>query len=303
MAVPLLNVKRNTNNLDWNYGFNSHVTLRSKSHLNTTENWTFRLEIDQNNFFDYINSIFLTDYCNNHVYGNWNINCGTPFCLEDSLRTTNTIYPKFIIYETTHDIPTRFEYSFRPIIVTDYNPVFDARVARSNNPIDDLKINPIIKFLNNFGFDCSTLGREVKPRNNTDNGLMKSEKEWAVYGDCFIGILTKRFDTLTHDGMPPSWIHTEDGLSYSNGRARFAFIEQNVQRDGSYKYLDEKHIIEFDSNNPDKMYDQTYKIMNFREECNNRKLQNHLNNIGTIALVGFGIVGIAVTIDAILSKK
>ncbi|MGI9012276.1 MAG: hypothetical protein ACR2F1_13970 [Nitrososphaeraceae archaeon] len=288
--------------MNWNYASNAPITLRGKNHLSMNETWRFQFEIDKNNLFNYIDSIHLQDYCNNQWYGNWEINSHIPFSLEENLTCNRTIYPKFIITSITSGMPSRFQFSFRPIVVSNYNPTFDARVARSIDPNDDWKINPIIQFLNNFGFDCSTLGREVKTRYNSDNHLMNAEKEWASLGDCLIGILVKRFNTQDH-GMPTSWVHTEDGLSYSRGRPRFAIVEKGVQRDGSYKYLDPEHVIEFESDKPEKIYEESYKILNFRNECNKNKFHKHLNNLGSIALVGFGILGVAVTIDALLGHK
>ena len=49
--------------------------------------------------------------------------------------------------------------------------------------------------LNSYGFDCSTIGREIQPAVPKGKAFVDFEKDWASGGDCFISILTPRNKT------------------------------------------------------------------------------------------------------------
>jgi hypothetical protein len=292
---------RNTSNLQWYSENDSPVSLKGNGHLKIDDQWNFELQLNKINV-DYVSSVHLINYLDNHYYGYWENHNELPYSLKGSVDPKGrSIYPKFVIDCIKNNIQEQLEFSFRPIIVSQFDPIFDTRLARSNNPADEWKINPILQFLNNYGFDCSTLGREVKARSVKGEALMRSEKEWASGGDCFIAILTERFQTSTHK-LPPGWVHAEDGLSFSNGRPRFVFIEKNIKRDGSYRYFEDNHVLEFDPSNINQIKTQAIKLIQFREECAKNRQSTNLNNLGTIALVASAFIGIAATIDSLTKK-
>jgi hypothetical protein len=291
-------VPRNTKNLKWYGGFESPVTLSGNTHLRIGDKWIFTLEIKKVEF-NYIYNIHLFDYFTKNYYGYWKINQYTPYQHKAHLDSQISIYPRFLIDGMANGKRNTFEYRFKPVIITNFHPIFDTRLIRSNDPKDARIVNPIIRFLNYYGFDCSTLDQEVKATNIIGNNLMDSEKEWASQGDCSISILTKRFT----DGNIPNWLHAEDAMSYSKGRPRFVFKEQTAIIDASYKQYDEQHILQFNQFNIDEISKQSYKILKFREECQNKQMNNNIKNFGTIALIGFAIVGGKVTLDALLKKS
>lgn len=286
---------RNTKNLEWYSDIDLHINLSGNNHLRIGDKWNFTLEIKKAKI-DYVYDVHLSDSITNHYYGFWNINQHTPCKLPGVVDSQISIYPTFFIDGIANSKRNLFRYSFKPIIITNFHPIFDARLGKSNDPKDDSITVPIIRLLNYYGFDCSTLNKEVKATNILGNHLMDSEKEWGSQGDCFISILTQRFK----NGKIPNWLHTEDGLSYSKGRPRFAFKEQNAVIDASYKQYDQDHLIEFNKYNINELYKHQAKILKFREECHNKRINNNLRNFGTIALIGFALVGGKVTLDNLL---
>jgi hypothetical protein len=288
-------VPRNTKNLEWYSDIDSSINLSGNNHLIIGDKWNFTLEI-KNAKIEYVYDVHLSDSITNHYYDFWNINQYTPCKLQGIVDSQISIYPTFIIDGIANGKRNFFRYSFRPIIITNFHPIFDTRLGKSNNPKDDPITIPIIRLLNYYGFDCSTLNREVKATNIIGNHLMDSEKEWVSQGDCFISILTQRFENRNI----PNWLHTEDALSYVKGRPRFAFKEQNAVIDASYKQYNQEHIIEFNKFNINEIYKHQDKILKFREECYNKRTNNNLRNVGTIALIGFAFVGGTVTLDNLL---
>ena len=61
--------------------------------------------------------------------------------------------------------------------------IFDTSLACSNWSSDQWKIDPVRNFLRVWGFDPSTLGREVTALSPFGRGLNISQKEWANGGD------------------------------------------------------------------------------------------------------------------------
>ena len=62
-------------------------------------------------------------------------------------------------------------------------------------------------------------------------------------GDCFIAILTSRYQLDDRSSIHSSWVHTESGLSYSRYRPQLVFVEDGVRLEGLYQYVDDNHII------------------------------------------------------------
>ncbi len=57
--------------------------------------------------------------------------------------------------------------------------------------------------MNKYGLDCSTLGIEIQGTvDPNSNSLIECEKELAPGGDCFIAILTNRYNTFTEKIAP-----------------------------------------------------------------------------------------------------
>jgi hypothetical protein len=116
-----------------------------------------------------------------------------------------------------------------PIISTDYHPIYDARLGRGNWTADENKVILIKNMLNKYGFDCSTIGKEIQPTIPIGKDFMDFEKQWASGGHCFISVLTPR--DRTADGrlaLPPPWVVTESALSFDSDRPHLVFIEEGV---------------------------------------------------------------------------
>ena len=128
-------------------------------------------------------------------------------------------------------------------------------------------------------------------------GLLKSEKEWAKGGDCFIAVLTSR-DIFFDRGrsLPPSWTHAESGLTYDEHRPIFAFIENGVRADAIYQNLDDQHLIRFNPFNPCyDLYLSRNKIQNFREECRHyrpKKSTDGVVDFAKILFAGLGMISV-----------
>jgi hypothetical protein len=70
----------------------------------------------------------------------------------------------------------------RPIISTDCYPIYDARLGRSNWTRDEFKIMQIKNTLNKYGFDCSTIGKEIQPVIPRGKDFLDFEKDLASGG-------------------------------------------------------------------------------------------------------------------------
>jgi hypothetical protein len=173
-----------------------------------------------------------------------------PCKISSSLRLPNKIaswYPIIWIngidqYGYRQQVP--FLWS-RPIISTAY-PIYDARLGRSNWTADENKVILIKNMLNQYGFDCSTIGKEIQPSIPKGKDFMVFEKEWASGGHCFISVLTPR--DRTADGrlaLPPPWVVTESALSFDSDRPHLVFIEEGVDPVALYRQMDTAHIIGF----------------------------------------------------------
>jgi hypothetical protein len=186
-----------------------------------------------------------------------------------------------------------FSYS-RPIISTFHFPVYDARLGRSNWTLDEYKIMQIKNILNGYGFDCTTIGKEVKSSSTKGKEFLNFEKGWASGGDCFISILTPR--DLRGDGklsLPAPWVTTEAGLSYSSDRPQLVFIEEGVDRVALYGHIDNDHIIQFFEVD-NRVYlegDFSKKITHFRKECQNHQTNRSFVGVGHLIFLGFALFG------------
>ncbi len=119
-------------------------------------------------------------------------------------------------------------------ISTGYHPIYDARLGTSNWTIDEPKIVKIKNILNNYGFDYSTIGKEIQTRVPNRKTFMDL-KESAFGGHCFISVLTPR--DRTADGrlaLPSPWVISESGLSFRSYRPHLVFIENEVDRVALY---------------------------------------------------------------------
>lgn len=158
-----------------------------------------------------------------------------PSVISSSLRLPNKIaswYPITLIngidqYGYRQQIPLFWT---RPIISTEHHPIYDARLGRSNWTADENIVILIKNMLNTYGFDCSTIGKEIRPTIPIGKDFMHFEKEWASGGHGFISVLTPR--DMTADGrlaLPPPWIVTESALSFDSDRPHLTFIEEGVE--------------------------------------------------------------------------
>jgi hypothetical protein len=144
------------------------------------------------------------------------------------------------------------------------------------------------------------LGREVTSLSPFGRGLNLSEKQWASGGDSFIGVLTSRdISIIGNERMPPSWTHTESGLTFEADRPIMAFLEYGVRADGIYANLEDCHIIRF---NPLRPYSDLIlsknKIMNFRQECSGYRSKKAVDVLVDVGKTVFSAVGIAVILGS-----
>jgi hypothetical protein len=182
----------------------------------------------------------------------------------------------------------------RPVISTTYHPVYDARLGRSNWTLDEGKIMQIKSVLNKYGFDCTTIGREIQPPIPKGKGFMDFEKQWATGGDCFISILTPRDRTINGNlALPPPWVVTESRLSYDSDRPHLVFVEEGVERAALYGEMDNMHIIPFYMDQDTLCIERSFsrKIKLFRSECETNQSKKTLVGVGQVVFVGLALFG------------
>jgi hypothetical protein len=268
--------------------------------------YNFDLHINSSYPMTYITKVTLELY---PYQWSWNGVQHAPFSLHKYIQlptVINSWSPKFTLegYSEYLGIQSS-EFNFPAMITTtNVEPIYDARLACSNSPADQWKINPIRDCLGIWGFDCSTLGREVMSSFSSGPGLLESEKIWAEGGDCFIGLLTSR-DISAHSGkgLPPAWPHTESGLTYSKDKPIMAFLENGARADALYQNLDDNHIIEF---NPSYPYNDLNlsrnKIQNFREECSRYRSKKSIDGVVNVATTTCAVIGAATIIGYVTNK-
>lgn len=245
--------------------------------------------------------ILLRDYSNptQDIYAEIPTNLSTPCEVPGSIRLpmiTGSWYPIIVIngidqYRYPQQMPLFFT---RPIIATGYFPVYDARVRRSNWTIDEYKVVQIKSVLNRYGFDCSTIGKEVQAPVPKGKGLMDFEKEWASGGHCFVSVLTPRDRTAdSRLALPPPWVITESGLSYDSDRPQLVFIENGVDPVALYGEMDRDRIIGFRVVGSEVLFERETgeKLLRFRNECQAHETGKTLQGIGQGIFIGFALYG------------
>lgn len=200
-------------------------------------------------------------------------------------------YPTLIVNGIDHyGYPQRIPFLYtRPIISTYLHPIYDARLGRSTWNSDEGKIFLIKNMLNAYGFDCSTIGREIQPPKMSGTDFIAFEKQWASEGHCFISVLTPR--DRTSDGrlaLPPPWVVNEAGLSYESDRPQLIFAERGTDLVAMYGYVDQLHIINFSIANhkvflPNDIHE---KLMQFRNECQKYGSDKKKQEVGKFIFVG-----------------
>ncbi len=203
-----------------------------------------------------------------------------------------------------------FEFN-RPVVSTNYTPPFDARLACSVSPDDQMKIDPVRKTLNIYGFDYSTHGIETEATPASGPAMLQAEKQWAQGGDCFISVLTQRdISAISGRGKPTAWLHTESGFAYDNGGSKpyLAFVERGVEAEALYRQLDSDHIVEFSPYDADNILQENgEQLLRFRKECDSYRSANTRKTVGKVllggALVGLAIVGVAALASGKFNKK
>jgi hypothetical protein len=76
-----------------------------------------------------------------------------------------------------------------------------------------------------------------------------------------------------------------------------------VNIEALYNYVDENHIIRFKPGEPLMQSTSTDKIINFRRECDSRRLANTAVNIRAILLVGSALYGAATFLSNLLTAN
>jgi hypothetical protein len=220
--------------------------------------------------------------------------CNIPLSLSWSKEMASW-YPTILINGIDHygylqQLPFRWS---RPIISTDYHPIYDARLGRSNWTIDENKIMLIKNMLNNYGFDCSTIGKEIQPSIPSGQDFIAFEKEWASGGHCFISVLTPRDKTA--DGrlaLPPPWVQAESALSFDSDRPHLAFVE-GVDLVAIYGQMDRDHVIMFRVVDNQMRFEKNVinKLLQFRTECQSHDTNLKLEGVGRFVFLAVALYG------------
>ncbi len=289
------------------------ISIEGSRYSRPSTDYAFRLNINQLaiNGVPIINLIGIQLYLEKGLNYNLQTNQLVPCTVSRSLSLPERMgswYPLKLIngideYGYRQQVP--FFYS-RPIISTVYHPIYDTRLGGSNWTIDDYKIIQIKNMPNIYGFDCSTIGKEIQPMIPKGKGFIDLEKEWASGGDCFVSILTPRDRTAGGRlALPPPWVITESGLSYKSDRPQLVFIEEGVNAVGLYGEIDNAHIIKFqmiggkvlpEGNMPE-------KISRFRNECQTHQTNKKLEGVAQVVCLGLAFYGGLRAIDDFLATN
>ncbi|MFL6403621.1 MAG: hypothetical protein ACJ71M_09110 [Nitrososphaeraceae archaeon] len=148
--------------------------------------------------------------------------------------------------------------------------------------------------LNGYGFDCSTMGKEIKAPSLKGKDFIEFEKEWASGGHCFISILTPRDRSANGKlALPSPWVVTEFGLQYKSDRPHLVFVEEGVDSVALYGEMDDNHIVDFNLVNKRVLFDEDNhkKIIQFRKECATHETTNKLEGVGQFIFLGLAFYG------------
>lgn len=110
-------------------------------------------------------------------------------------------------------------------------PIHSAFISRSNWEQDKPLIDPIVKRTSEWGFDCYTVGINVKAKDpNKPTPEIKREISQA---DCLIAIATPR-DLLVKHGQwtAPEWLHGEVGIGFGKDKPILVIYEESIKLSG-----------------------------------------------------------------------
>ncbi|MGD1836994.1 MAG: hypothetical protein ACPKPY_02915 [Nitrososphaeraceae archaeon] len=310
-------VVRNSSNLKWNAYFNTPIKLWIDKNVRVGSHINFQLTINQIDSLRRIKKIIFTGFSQKLV---WNVDLEIPCNFFNTIQLPNiplVIPISFIIEgEKDHNIKFSESLNFKQyIIATNYQPIFDARLAASHPKEDERIINPLKRYLNSLGFRTLTLGKELITNHEiTDQqgnliitdpeGFKKAEKEWASTGDCFIAILTKRDITTSGEYITPAWISQEIGLAYDPNKPIFIFAHKKVKLDGLLSLIDNNHVVIFDDDVTHSLNGEaTTKIISFRNECNVKKNLKYVTDLANIGIFGLAVFGAIFLTDSLNKIK
>jgi hypothetical protein len=280
---------------------NYDISLDGNRYLKPGENYQFTLRIN-NLVLDYTNithissvEVILTRELSFGVQVGQTVPCNISSSIPWSKEMASW-HPTILIngidqYGFLQQLP--FCWS-RPIISTVYHPIYDARLGRSNWTIDENKIMLIKNMLNSYGFDCSTIGKEIQPSIPRGKDFVVFEKEWASGGHCFISVLTPRDKTA--DGrlaLPPPWIQAESALSFDSDGPHLAFVEEGVDLVAIYGQMDRDHVIMFSVVDNQMRFENNMinKLLRFRTECQTHDTNLKLEGVGRFIFLVSALYG------------
>lgn len=110
-------------------------------------------------------------------------------------------------------------------------PIYRAFISRSNWQQDKPLIDPIVKRISEWGFNCYTVGINVKAKDpNKPTPEIKREISQA---DCLIAIATPR-DLLVKHGQwtAPDWLHGEVGIGFGKNKPILVIYEESIRLAG-----------------------------------------------------------------------
>ncbi len=168
-------------------------------------------------------------------------------------------------------------------------PVYKVFISRSNWEQDKPLIEPIVKRISEWGFNCSTVGISVKAKN--PNKPTPEITREITNADCLIAIATPR-DLLVKYGQwtAPDWLHGEVGIGFGKEKPILVIYEESVRLSGLPQQF---YKISFSMQNVTQLMYKIDAVMPYvREWIKNKKwdaLWKNVFKIVTGGFIGYGI--------------
>lgn len=110
-------------------------------------------------------------------------------------------------------------------------PVYKVFISRSNWEQDKPLIDPIVKRISEWGFNCNTVGINVKAKN--PNKPTPEIKREIANADCLIAIATSRDLLVKYDQWTaPDWLHGEVGIGFGKEKPILVIYEKSIRLAG-----------------------------------------------------------------------
>lgn len=177
-------------------------------------------------------------------------------------------------------------------------PRYRAFISRSNRDYDKPVVEPIVRMIQQWGFQTVTVGInvfETYPKRISNSILSE-----IVKADCLIGIATPR-DLSALDGFwkTLTWLHSEVTMAFTVDKPILLIVDESVKLEGllAQEFPPKVRFSEWDLG---KLYhDLSYIMPGFREWIGNKKREGFnkaLQDIITGVAVGGFLVGVGYAI-------